>query len=202
VRGVSVRSRLGGVGAFLVMGLATINGTAAQNAKLSALDDVFNFVGASQSAYTADFREQFVQSLVNYCQAVLESLPTNTPAEEAWVISEEKTRDAAKIQRLWKSKEYSRSNLKAIFSQCKDTATVVIELIQQFPGKRGSSEQFSRLEANQFIKLALNFDAYLEAYSANVEMNKDVRSSFDDIHLHVIRLALLKAARGALEDVH
>jgi hypothetical protein len=197
-----MRSRLGGAGASLLMGLATINGSGAQSAKTPARDDVFNFAGTPQSAYTAEFREKFVVTLLNYCQAVLESLPTITPAEDAWVTSEEQTRDAAKIQRLWKSKEYSRSNLKAIFSECKDTATMLIELVQHFSKKPESSELLSRLEARQFIKLALNFDVYLESYSSNIEITKDVRSSFDDFHLHVIRLGLLRAARGALEDVH
>jgi len=197
-----MRSRLGGIGALLLMGLATISASVAQNNKTSAMDEVLNLSVRPQSEFTADFREKFAQTLVNYCQGLLESLPTNTPAEDAWVDAEERTRDAAKIQRLWKSKEYSRSNLKAIFSKCKETTTILIEMIQHFSKKPESSESSARLEADQFIKLALNFDAYLETYSSNVEVSKDVRSSFDDIHLHVIRLGLLRAARGALQDVH
>ncbi|WP_159011361.1 hypothetical protein [Bradyrhizobium sp. S69] len=197
-----MRSGLGSVGAFLLMGLATINGSAAQSAKVPARDDVFNFAGTQQSEYTADLREKFIGSLVTYCQAVFESLPTNTPAEDAWVVSEENTRDAAKIQRLWKSKEYSRSYLKAIFSQCKDTTAMLIELIQYFSKKPNSSEQLSRLEANGLIKLALNFDVFLDDYSSNIEITKDVRSSFDEFRLHVIRICLLRAARSSLDDVH
>jgi hypothetical protein len=67
---------------------------------------------------------------------------------------------------------------------------MLIELVQHFSKKPESSELLSRLEARHFIKLALNVDVYLESYSPNVEIAKDVRSSFDDIHLHVIRLGL------------
>jgi len=185
--------------AFAVI-LSMASGGKAQDSKSSAMDEVFDFAFRPQSEYTADFRATFAQTLANYCEEVLESLPTNTPAEEAWVTSEENTRDGAKIQRLLKSKEYSRSVLKSTFSECKDTARVLIELIRQFPKTNGSSETFSRLEANQFIKLALNFDVFLETYSSNVDMKKEVKLALDDLHLHVIRVGILRAAREALQD--
>jgi hypothetical protein len=189
--------------AMMLSGTITMGGAGtAQKNKSSALDEVVTFATKPASDFTADFRASFAQTLADYCQEVLQSLPTNTPAEDDWVTSEEKTRDGAKIQRLWKSKEYSRSILKATFSECKDTATVLVELIQQFSQKKESSELFSRLEASQFIKLVLTFETFLEPYSSKIEMNKEVKFAMGDLQLHVIRRGLLKAAREALQDVH
>jgi hypothetical protein len=186
----------------LAVTLAMVSVSAAQNNKPSVMDEVVTFATKPASDFTADFRARFAQTLANYCQEVLRALPTNTPAEDDWVTSEEKTRDGAKIQRLWKSKEYSRSILKATFSECKDTATVLVELIQQFPREKKESEAFSRLEAGQFIKLALTFETFLEPYSSKIEMNKDTKFAMGDLQLHVIRRGLLRAAREAVSDVH
>jgi hypothetical protein len=114
------------------------------------------------------------------------------------VISEGKTKDAAKFMRLLKSREYNRSVLKTTFSDCKDTAVALVGMIEQLP--RGT-ETFSRLEAGQFIKLALIFDMSVESYLSNIEVNKDVRDATDDIHLQFVRRGLLRAAREALQDV-
>jgi hypothetical protein len=197
-----MRSQLSNV-ALLLMGLAittvSVTGSVAQNNKRPAMDEVINFASRPESDYTADVRAQFAQTIANYCQEILKVLPTNTPTEDAWVISEEKTGNGAKIQRLINSKEYGRSALKNTFSECKDTTTMLIE-IQQWP-KRGT-ETFSRLEAGEFIQLALNFNTFLEPYSSKIELNKDVKFALGDLQLHVVRTGLLRAARKALQDVH
>ncbi len=162
------------------------------------MEEVFNLAFKQQSEYTLSFRAKFAQTLVNFCQDVLNALPTNTPAEDDWIASEQRTRDGAKIVRLLKSKEYSRSVLKTTFSDCKDSLTLLIE-IQSLPGN--GTETFARLEAGQLIKLALNFEVSLESYLSMIEMNKDVKSQLDDLHLHVIRLGLLQATQKALQDV-
>src|SRR5258708_3170050 len=177
----------------LAVTIAMVTGGTAQNSKSSAMDEVLNYASRPPSDYTADFRAKFAQTLVNYCQDILNALPTNTPAEDAWVTSEEKTGNGAKIQRLINSKEYSRSALKNTFSECKDTATILIELIHEYSDKE--SETFSRLEAGQFIKLALNFNTFLEPHSSKVELNKDVKFALGDLQLHVVRTGLLRAAR-------
>jgi hypothetical protein len=184
----------------LAVTIAMVTGGTAQNSKSSAMDEVLNYASRPPSDYTADFRAKFAQTLVNYCQDILNALPTNTPAEDAWVTSEEKTGNGAKIQRLINSKEYSRSALKNTFSECKDTATILIELIHEYSNKE--SETFSRLEAGQFIKLALNFNTFLEPYSSKVELNKDVKFALGDLQLHVVRTGLLRAARAVLQGVH
>jgi hypothetical protein len=169
----------------------------AQNKKSSAMSEIVSFASRPQSDYTADFRTSFAQTLANFCQEVLDALPTNTPAEDAWVTSEGKTKDAAKFIRLLKSKEYNRSFLKTTFSECKDTT--LVEMIQQLP--RGT-ETFSRLEAAQFVKLAQLLDVSVESYASNVEASKDVKAAIDDIHLQFVRHGLFKATREALQDVH
>jgi hypothetical protein len=92
--GALIRSQLGGVGALLLgvaITIPMVSGGTAQNSKPSAMNEVLRFAGRPQSDYTADFRAQFAQTLANYCQEVLDAVPTNTPAEDAWVASEQKT---------------------------------------------------------------------------------------------------------------
>jgi hypothetical protein len=184
------------IAAALVAGCVA-DESAAQNSK-SAMDEVIDFASRAQPVYTADFRAKFAHTLANYCQEVLKALPTNTPAEDAWVTAEEKSGNGAKIQRLINSKEYSRSALKNTFTECKDTTALLIQ-IQQLPNKTATD---SRLEAGQFIQLALNFNTFLEPFSSKVELNKDVKFALGDLHLHVVRTGLLRAAWEALQDVH
>jgi hypothetical protein len=93
--------------------IATASGSAAQN---DIPGELATFASRPASDYTATFRAKLIQTLAAYCQEVLNALPTNTPAEDAWVASEQKTTDATKITRLLGSKEYSRSILKNMFS--------------------------------------------------------------------------------------
>jgi hypothetical protein len=202
--GALIRSRLAGGGALLLgvaITIAIVSGGSAQNNKTPAMDEAFLLATRPVPDFTADFRAKFVQSLTSYCQEVLNALPTNTPAEDDWVASEQRTGNGAKIQRLLNSKEYGRSMLKTTFSDCKDTATTLSELIQQFPRKTESSELFARLEAREFVKLAMNFDAFLEPYSSKLDLNKNMKFALGDTYIHVIRFGLLKAAREALQDV-
>jgi hypothetical protein len=53
-----------------------------------------------------------------YCREVLDTVPTNTPAEDAWVTAESKTSDTNRITRLVSSKEWARHQLKETFSEC------------------------------------------------------------------------------------
>jgi hypothetical protein len=157
------------------------------------MDEIIDFASKAQPFYTADFRAKFAKALAAYCQEVLNSLPTNTATEDAWVIAEAK--NGAKIQRLVNSKEYSRAALKNIFAECKDTAALLIQ-IQQMPNKTAID---SRLEASQFVRLALNFNSFLEPYASKVELNKNVKFALDDLHLHVVRAGLMRAALEALQ---
>jgi hypothetical protein len=179
----------------LAITIAMVSGSTAQ--KVSAMDEVITLAATSAADFTADLRAKFAQSLAKYCQEVLHALPTNTPAEDAWVTSE--IGNGAKIGRLLNSKEYGRSILKEHFSECKDTAAFLIQ-IQQLPEK--GTETFSRLEAGHFIQLALNFNNGFEPYLPKVELNKDVKFALGDLQIQMIRWGLLKATTKALQDVH
>ena len=192
-----IRRAFLGLAIIIVM----VSGGTSQNKTTSAIDEASSLATQPASDFTADFREKFAQTTANYCQEVLNALPTNTPAEDDWVASEQRTGDGAKILRALKSKEYGRSILKATFLDCKETATLLVELIQQYPRRKESSESFSRLEAGQFIKLAQTFNTFLESYSSKLDLNKDVRFAMGETYLYVIRGGLLKAARRALQDV-
>jgi hypothetical protein len=106
--------------------IATASGTAAQNSKASAIDQLSTLASEPLSGYSAAFRKQFIQTFASYCQQVLDALPANTPAEDAWVASEQKTPE--KTARLLQSKEYSRHYLKNAFSDCKDTTAKLIQI--------------------------------------------------------------------------
>jgi hypothetical protein len=71
--------------------IATASVTTAQNSKASAIDQLSTLASEPQSEYTAAFRKQFIQTFASYCQQVFDALPANTPAEDAWVGSEQKT---------------------------------------------------------------------------------------------------------------
>lgn len=163
----------------------------------SVMDDVISLAGRPPADYTADFRANFAKAVQRLCRGALDALPTNTPAEDAWVASEGKSKDAAKFVRLLKSKEYNRSVLKTTFSDCAEAATTLVEINRTLRG----TETFSRFEAGQFIKLAQLFDVSIESYSSNIEMSKEMKGSFDDLHLTFIRRGMLRAAREALQDV-
>jgi hypothetical protein len=78
--------------------IATSSGVAAQKNKASAIDDLSHLViGQPQSEYSATFRKQFIQAFASYCQQVSDALPANTPAEDAWVASEEKNQRRLRV---------------------------------------------------------------------------------------------------------
>jgi hypothetical protein len=178
--------------------IATATGTTAQNSKASAIDKLSAFVSQPQSEYSAAFRKQFIQTFANYCQQVFDALPANTPAEDAWVVSQQKTPE--QILRLLQSKEYSRDFLKNTFSDCNKTTTMLIQ-IQNVPEKEKRTETYASLEAGQFVKLALNFNDGFGPYLPKVELNRDVKFGLSDIYVGLIRRGLLMAATKALQDV-
>lgn len=95
-----------------------------------------------------------------YCREVLNVLPTNTPAEDAWVEAEAKTTDSAKVHRLVATPQYGRQWTKRVFSTCEETA-----------GK--GLDATSGHEAAVFINLALNFHhpSDVEIYASRAGLN-------------------------------
>src|SRR5258708_1471447 len=138
----------------LAIVIATASGLAAQN---NNPGELATFASRPASDYTATFRAKLIQTFAAYCQEVLDALPTNTPAEDAWVASEQKTTDLTKISRLLGSKEYSRYILKNTFSDCKDI-TATLTQAQSIPEKEKRTETYVRFEAINLVRLALNFN--------------------------------------------
>ena len=50
------------------------------------------------SDFSAKGRSKFVLLLCRYCREMLSTLPTNTPKEDAWVVSESSTSDTTKTE--------------------------------------------------------------------------------------------------------
>jgi hypothetical protein len=180
----------------LAIAIAMVSGSAAQNTP--ATHEVLSFAERPVSDYTADFRPRFIRTLAKYCQDVLNALPTNTPAEDAWIASEEKTKDREELQRLFDSKEYSRSILKNTFSECEHTTKLLSEIKKLVP--EGGTERL-RLETSLFIKLALNFNVSLESYSSKIELNENVKARLGGTYFQVVRQGVLTAAVKTLQDV-
>ena len=164
---------------WFIIAIGAASAAVAQGNKPSAVAEIITFASKPQSDYTAEYRAKFAQAVANFCQGVLDALPTNTPAEDAWVASEGKTKNPTKFIRLLNSKEYNRHFLKTTFSDCKDTAGKTVEMVQQL--KR--TGKVSSLEASQLIKLAQLFDGSIGSYSANIEMDKSAKEAIDDLHL-------------------
>jgi hypothetical protein len=187
----------------IVLGLAivtaTASGVAAENNKVSSLNELAAFATRPASDYTATFRAKLIQTFVAYCQEVLKSLPTNTPTEDAWVASEQKTSDGAKIGRLLNSTEYSRYILKNTFSECKDITTTLVQ-IQNLPEKEKGTEISARLEASYLVKLALNFNDDLKPYLSKIDLNHDRKIELE-LLLPTFRRELLTATVKTLQDV-
>jgi hypothetical protein len=64
--------------------------------------------------------------------------------------------------------------------------------------EKPEAEAYARLEAGQFLKLALNFNNGFEPYLPKVELNRDVKFGLSDFYLAAIRRALLLATTKAL----
>jgi hypothetical protein len=92
------------IGLGLTIVITTASGVAAENNKASSLNELTASAGRPASDYASTFRAKLIKTFAAYCQEVLDALPTNTPAKDAWVASEQKTSDGTKINRLVNSK--------------------------------------------------------------------------------------------------
>jgi hypothetical protein len=184
----------------IAVGLAIIIATGSSSAAQNNLaGELAIFANRPASDYTAIFRAKLVQTFAAYCQEVLNALPTNTPAEDDWVASEQKTTDMTKITRLLNSKEYSRNFLKGMFSDCKDIAAMLVQA-QSISEKNKRTDTYARFEANNFVRLALNFNDDLKSYLSKIDLNQDKKNELE-LLLPTFRRELLVAATKALQDV-
>ena len=139
-------------------------------------------------------RSTFVATLADYCAQVLMALPTNTPAEDAWVRAEASTSDLAKIRRLVASPEYGRRALKTICGNCVESTGALKRA--QTGLSRGDSAVHS--ESSELLRIAFDFnnDGDIVAYATHAGLSPEVwRLDF----LGAVRKSLLVAALRVLE---
>ncbi|MFK4647371.1 hypothetical protein ABIF96_005945 [Bradyrhizobium ottawaense] len=155
----------------------------------TAYSQILKF-GFSRKLYDATARVELAKLFVMFCQDVLAAVPTNTPAEDAWVRQEGNTTDVAKISRLVGTIEYARHQLKDTFSTCVARASDLV-VIQK--------KSDWRAEAAGFISLAavFNEDADLKALAARLHIQ-----TIDDqfVLLYSVRRILLIAALRTLDS--
>jgi hypothetical protein len=130
--------------AFLGGTVPTTLGFSQQQSSSDAGGQIFKFA-FSKMPYTASARSDLAKLYLAYCRDILVAIPTNTPAEEAWVAEEANTTQFDKINRLYHTKEFARSKLKETFSSCVSTASDLV---------LAQSTKDRDLEAAFFIKLA------------------------------------------------
>jgi hypothetical protein len=119
---------------------------AAATAPRSTEKDLLHF-GFNQPL-TPPNRVELVQLIKVFCREVLDSVPTNTPAEEDWVMKEFKSvgGDINRTIRLTSSKEWARHQLVDVFSEC-------LQKVAQL--QQAQTQDARTAEAAQFISLAL-----------------------------------------------
>jgi hypothetical protein len=116
---------------------------AAATAPRSTEKDLLHF-GFNQPL-TPSNRVELVRLIKVFCR---DSVPTNTPAEEGWVMKEFKSvgGDINRTIRLTSSKEWARHQLVDVFSEC-------LQKVAQL--QQAQTQDARTAEAAQFISLAL-----------------------------------------------
>jgi hypothetical protein len=121
----------------------------AQAESTPAEDNLFQFF--FKESFTPEKRIELTRRMDSYCRDVLDKVPTNTPAEQAWVMSEYKSGhlEGDRLHHLISSKEWARYRLKDTFSECLDN----VALLQQ-----AQAQKINWAEAKYFIILAYTFN--------------------------------------------
>jgi hypothetical protein len=173
---------------LLISALVWLPSKAIAQDQIPAARELVTIAVRPDTDYTKTGRVRLVRLLSVYCREVIKILPTNTPAEDAWVASEGNTTDIAKVRRLTASREYSRSKLTEIFVRCEQITDTLIK-----PGALAVE-----YEAANLVSLAINFnsDVDIEIYAKNLDIkSEEIGLDF----LHAVRWALLVASLRTLE---
>ena len=164
---------------------------ATATAPRSAQGDLFRF--SFNQTFTPANRVELSRQFEAYCREVLDTVPTNTPAEDAWVMAESKTSDTNRITRLVSSKEWARHQLKETFSECLQK----VALLQQAQANNARSA-----EAAQFISLAYTFnqDTDLAAFAKRVDLKLEL-SPFVNSFRQVLMIAAMRTLDGRNDPI-
>lgn len=178
----------------LVGGATEALSQAADNAPRSAEAALFRF--GFHQPLTPQNRIELGRLSQAYCQDILDNVPTNTPAEDAWVATEARlaSDDTNRLSRLLQSKEYARHQLKETMSECLQKV-ILLQQAQALNSRMG--------EAAQFISLAYAFndDSYLAAYTKRVGMRSEHALSSAKALRQVLMVAALRALDGRTDAV-
>lgn len=169
---------------LLLLGLISLPSKGATQEKWIPTAYSLFVISTNPDSEYAKGRGKFVQTLSMYCREILDRLPTNTPSEDAWVTAESHTASTEKAMRLTSTVEYSRQELKAVFSNCEE----ITDKLKPAYSEIGD-------EAAGLIRLARNFNADIVPDATKVGLNPRVLA-FD--LLPAVRLALLNAALRTL----
>ncbi len=124
-----------------------------------------------------------------YCREVLNNVPTNTPAEDAWVKTElaGPVDNLARMSRLIASTEWARHQLKQTFTDC----VRKIDLL-----RRAQAQNALAAEAAHFVDLAMTFnsDADINTFAKRANMALDLSMG------SLLRQFLMLAAIRALDN--
>lgn len=143
----------------------------------------------SKRPFDAATRTELTSLFAAYCRDVLTAVPSNTPAEEAWVEDESRTSDMAKLVRLGQTMEFARSMVRRTFSECVDTTARLATVQARFDRNR---------EAALFVSLAVTFNesADTERFADRIGVN---RNDFQFGILGSLRRILMIAALRTLD---
>jgi hypothetical protein len=196
------RMRMVGRWAGALFASAILLGSANAQDGMPEFRAVWGYVTHAMPSLTFDApdRAAFAGAVAAYCSAVIKSMPTNTPAEDAWVRDEGKTTDFNKQKRLQGSAEYARFMLATTFNDC-------VGLTRKLLAAQSSGDR--RLEAEIFVRLAgaFNYDSVLGFYANNAAMNADwlglgwIGDQRGLGWLGVVRLVFLQAAIRSIESI-
>ncbi|MET4331354.1 hypothetical protein ABIB80_007214 [Bradyrhizobium sp. i1.15.2] len=173
----------------LMLGPATTaaHSQATATAPPSAEGELFRL--SFDHAFNPANRVELARRFEAYCREVLDTVPTNTPAEDAWVTAESKTSDIKRINRLVSTKEWARHRLKETFSECLQK----VPLLQKAQVNNARSA-----EAVQFISLAYSFNqvADLAVFAKRVDLKSELA-----VPLNLFRQTLMIAAMRTLDGL-
>ncbi len=184
------------------LAFATLIGTATTaaysqataSAPRSAQSDLFRF-GFNQPL-TSPNRVELVRLTKVFCREVLDSVPTNTPAEEDWVMKEFRSMgtDSNRMVRLISSKEWARHQLVDVFSEC---------LQKVAPLQQAQTQGSRTAEAAQFISLALTFNENSDSpeFAKRIGMKFELSAITLNVFRQILMIAALRTLDGGTEPI-
>jgi hypothetical protein len=136
-------------------------------------------------------RAVFAGAVTDYCVAVIRAMPTNTPAEDAWVHNEGNTTNLDKVRHLTATAEYARFSLAKTYNECVHFGKKLLAA-QSADNRMEEADLFAALAAT------FNYDGDMRIYARQATMNENW---FGIASISSLRDSLLRAAMRAIESL-